>query len=304
MKVLITGGAGFIGSHIAEYFHDKAEVRILDNLRSGFTRNLCNLRCKFIQGSILDRNIVKRAMQGIDYVFHLAAMTSISESMQKPNECAEINANGTLIVLDEASRSKVKKLVLSSSAAIYGNSPFMPKKETTLPEPNSPYAISKLNSEFYCEQFASERRLQTTCLRYFNVFGQRQCSKNQYAAVMPIFINRAMQHEPITIYGDGEQTRDFIYVKDIVAANVFFAIESKETGIFNVGYGQDIAIKNLAATICHILNSRSKIQYTAERPGDVKYSLAAIDKLRSVGFTSVNDFFNGLLATIKLAHTS
>ena len=155
---------------------------------------------EFIEASILDRDAVRRAVQGVDYVFHLAAMISVPESMAKPMECNEINATGTLIVLEEAAKAGVKKLVLSTSAAIYGDNPVVPKIETMLPEPKSPYAITKLDGEFYCKMFADEGRLQTACLRYFNVFGPRQDPKSQYAAAVPIFIDRAVKNEPITIY--------------------------------------------------------------------------------------------------------
>ena len=248
MKVLVTGGAGFIGSHIVEHFQGRAEVRVLDNLRSGFLHNLEAFKHEFVRGSILDRELVRQAMQGVDYVFHLAAMISVPESMQKPVECTEINTIGTLVVLEEAARAGVKKLVLSSSAAIYGDNPVTPKLETMLPEPKSPYAITKLDGEYYCRMFTTEGRLQTACLRYFNVFGPRQDPKSQYAAAVPIFIDRAVKNQPITIYGDGEQTRDFIYVKDIAAANAFFATESPATGVFNVAYGGRITINDLATS--------------------------------------------------------
>ena len=224
-RVLVTGGAGFIGSHIVEHFQGQAEVRVLDNLRSGFKHNLAGLEHEFIEGSILDRDLVRQAVDGMDYIFHLAAMISVPESMQKPIECTEINTNGTLVVLEEAAKAKVKKLVLSSSAAIYGDNPVVPKVETMFPEPKSPYAITKLDGEYYCKMFTAEGRLQTACLRYFNVFGPRQDPKSQYAAAVPIFIDRALKHEAIAIYGDGEQTRDFIFVKDIAAANAYFATE-------------------------------------------------------------------------------
>src|SRR6185369_9098121 len=156
MKVLITGGAGFIGSHIAEHFQGKAEVRVLDNLRSGFKHNLAGFEHEFIEASILDRDAVRRAMAGVDYAFHLAAMISVPESMAKPVECNELNTTGTLVVLEEAARAGVKKLVLSSSAAIYGDNPVTPKLETMLLEPKSPYAVTKLDGEFYCGMFARE----------------------------------------------------------------------------------------------------------------------------------------------------
>jgi UDP-glucose 4-epimerase len=240
----------------------------------------------------------------VDYVFHLAAMISVPESMQKPIECAETNTIGTLVVLEEAARAKVKKLVLSSSAAIYGDNPVVPKIETMLPEPKSPYAISKLDGEFYCRMFAAEGRLPTVCLRYFNVFGPRQNPRSQYAAAVPIFIDRALKNKPITIFGDGKQTRDFIYVQDVVAANVFFATQSPATGVFNVACGQRLAINELAASICRLTGSRSKIKHAAERPGDVKHSLADIGKLRAAGFTPTCDCESSLEATIRWFQTS
>jgi nucleoside-diphosphate-sugar epimerase len=299
MRILVTGGAGFIGSHIVEHFHATDEVRVLDNLRSGFQHNLSGFRHEFMQASILDRGVVRQAMEGVDYVFHLAATISVPESMTKPIECNEINTLGTLVVLEEAAKAGVKKLVLSSSAAIYGDNPIVPKVETMLAEPKSPYAITKLDGEFYCKLFSDEGRLQTACLRYFNVFGPRQDPKSRYAAAVPIFIDRAVKNEPITIFGDGEQTRDFIYVKDIVAANDFFARQSKASGVFNVAYGQRIAINHLATTICQLTQSNSQIMHMPERPGDVKHSLAAIEKLRVAGFSPANNFADGLKATIQ-----
>jgi UDP-glucose 4-epimerase len=301
MIVLITGGAGFIGSHIAEHFQGKAKVRVIDNLRSGFRHNLDHLQCEFAQGSILDRDLVRRMMKGVDYVFHLAAMISVPESVQKPVECVEINTIGTLVVLEEAARAKAKKLVLSSSAAIYGDNPIVPKTEAMLPEPKSPYAITKLDGEFYCGMFARENHLPTVCLRYFNVFGPRQDPQSAYAAAVPIFIDRALNNAPITIFGDGEQTRDFIFVKDIVAANAYFATQSPAGGVFNVAYGQRITINDLAATVVRLTDSCSKIKHAAERPGDVKHSMAAIDRLRAAGFTTRGNFCAGLQATIKFS---
>ncbi len=299
MRVLVTGGGGFIGSHLVEYFQGRAEVRVLDNWRSGHRHNLAGFQYDLIEGSILDRDTVRQAMAGVDYVFHLAAMVSVPESMRAPVECNAINATGTLIVLEEAAQAGVKKLVLSSSAAIYGDNPVTPKRETMFPEPKSPYAITKLDGEYYCKLFTAEGRLATTSLRYFNVFGPRQDPRSAYAAAVPIFIDRAVKHEPITIYGDGEQTRDFVYVKDIVAANVFFATASPESGVFNVAGGQCITIKDLCRKICQRTGSRSEIKHAPERAGDVKHSLAAIEKLQAAGFAPANDFASGLQATIN-----
>lgn len=299
MKILVTGGAGFIGSHIVEHFQGRAEVRVLDNLRSGFQHNLAGLQHEFIHASILDRDAVRQAVLGVDYIFHLAAMISVPESMAKPVECNEINTRGTLMVLEEAARAGVKKLVFSSSAAIYGDNPVVPKVETMLPEPKSPYAITKLDGEYYCKLFADEKRLSTAALRYFNVFGPRQDPKSQYAAAVPIFIHRALENEPITIYGDGEQTRDFIYVKDIAAANAYFATQSSATGVFNVAYGGKITIADLCATICRLTASKSAVTHASDRPGDVKHSLAAIEKIRAAGFVPQGNLTEGLRATVE-----
>ena len=298
MRVLITGGAGFIGSHLAEYFQGRAEVRVLDNLRSGYRRNLDGLQAEFMEGSILDRPLLDRAMAGVDYVFHLAAMISVPESMMKPAECEEINSIGTLNVLEAAARAGVKKLCFSTSAAIYGDNPVVPKRETMLPEPKSPYAVTKLAGEYYCGMYAREHGLPTACLRYFNVFGPRQDPASAYAAAVPIFIAKAVRQEPLTIFGDGEQSRDFIFVKDIVAANVHFALNSPATGVFNVAYGGRITINELARRIVELTGSRSEIRHLPERPGDVKHSLADIEPLRATGFQPGSDFAAGLDQTI------
>ena len=299
MRILVTGGAGFIGSHLVEHFQGKAQVRVLDNLRSGFVRNLAGLQYELLQGSILDRDVVRRAMQKVDHVFHLAAMISVPESMRQPIECVEINSVGTLLVLEEAARAGVKRLILSSSAAIYGDDPATPKVETMLPGPKSPYAITKLDGEYYCKMFTDEGRVQTACLRYFNVFGPRQDPGSQYAAAVPIFINQAVNNEPITIFGDGEQTRDFIYVKDIVAANAFFAAQSCATGVFNVAYGRRITINELAGNICRLTGSSSQVRHAEPRAGDVRHSLASIEKLRGAGFDPQSDLAQGLQHTIE-----
>jgi nucleoside-diphosphate-sugar epimerase len=299
MRVLVTGGAGFIGRHITEYFQHRAEVRVLDNLRSGLKSNLSGLNCQFMVGSVLDRDLVREAMTGVDFVFHLAAIASVQESMQKPNECAEINTRGTVIVLEEAALAGVKKLIFSSSAAIYGDNPTNPKIESMPAEPKSPYAASKYEGERHCSAFTDQGRLATVSLRYFNVFGPYQDPRSEYAAAVPAFIEKAIRGEPITIFGDGQQTRDFIYVDDVVAANAFFAVESQATGIFNVACGRQITVTDLALTIRKITKSSCTIDYGAERPGDVKHSLAGIDKMHTAGFRPVCDLAAGLRATIE-----
>lgn len=298
MKILVTGGAGFIGSHIVEHFNGRAEITVIDNLRSGYYKNIESFDINFIEASVLDRKAVRSTMQGVDYVFHLAAMVSVPESMHNPVECVKINNEGTLTVLEEASEAGVKKLCFSSSAAIYGDNPKMPKEELMIPEPKSPYAVSKLDGEYYCDIFNRERKLSTACLRYFNVFGPRQDPGSAYAAAVPIFTFNAVKNEEINIFGDGEQTRDFIFVKDVIAANIFMAT-SEHTGTYNVAYGKKISINKLVDKIKRILNSKSEVFYKPERSGDVKHSLASVNKLRGLGFKPNSDFDIGLSETIK-----
>jgi UDP-glucose 4-epimerase len=238
-------------------------------------------------------------MKGVDFVFHLAAIASVQESLQKPNECAEINVRGTAIVLEEAAQARVKKLIFSSSAAIYGDSPKIPSVESTPAAPKSPYATSKYEAERHCHAFTDEGRLSTVSLRYFNVFGPYQNPRSEYSAVVPAFVVKATSNEPITIFGDGQQTRDFIYVDDVVAANAFFALESQATGIFNVACGKTITVADLALTIRKLTKSSSTIDYGAERPGDVKHSVAGIDKMHTAGLRPVCDLAEGLRATIE-----
>jgi UDP-glucose 4-epimerase len=299
MKILVTGGAGFIGSHIVEHFQRNAEVRVLDNLRTGTRRNLHGLTHDFVEGSITDRGVVRAAMEGIDYVFHLAAMISVPESMQKPVECVEINTIGTLIVLEEAARAGVRKLCFSSSAAIYGDNPVVPKVETMSPEPRSPYAITKLDGEFYCAMFQREGLLETACLRYFNVFGPRQDPRGPYAAAVPIFIESALAGLPITIFGDGGQTRDFVNVKDVVAANAHFATTPGLTGVINVARGGRTSIEELANRLIAITGSKSPVVHQPVRAGDVTHSTACIERLLASGFSPAADFEESLAATVK-----
>jgi len=299
MRILVTGGAGFIGSHIVEHFADKAEIRILDNLRSGYKENLANFDVDFIEGSITDTKAVEKAVKGVDYVFHLAAMISVPESMDLPAVCVEINTIGLLNVLRGSADAGVKKLCFSSSAAIYGDNPQVPKVETMIPEPKSPYAVTKLDGEYYCKMFTDEGWLDTACMRYFNVFGPRQDPGSQYAAAVPIFIYKALLNEPITIFGDGEQTRDFIFVKDIAAVNAYLATNDGLSGVYNVGYGKTITITELAERIIRLSGSKSEINYAPVRAGDVKHSWAKVDRLFEAGFKTQADFDSGLEKTIE-----
>jgi UDP-glucose 4-epimerase len=231
-------------------------------------------------------------------------MISVPESMEEPVRCAEINTIGTLMVLEEAARAGVRKLVLSSSAAIYGNNPVVPKREEMIPEPASPYAISKLDGEYYCGLFTATRGLPTVALRYFNVFGPRQNPASAYAAAIPIFIDRALRGEPITIHGDGGQTRDFVSVRDVARANAFFAMESPLTGIFNVACGRAVTILDLARRIVTLTGSASEIVYGPERAGDVRHSTASLEKLMEAGFAPAIDFEEALGETIEAYETT
>ncbi len=300
MRILITGGSGFIGSHIVEHYQDKAEeIRVLDNLRTGYRHNLDGLKHTFIEGSITDRELVKKAVEGVDYIFHLAALVSVPESMAKPGECVDINVHGLLNVLEEAAAAGVKKLVFASSAAIYGDNPTVPKLETMIPEPKSPYAITKLDGEYYLGMFQREGRLETAAIRFFNVFGPRQDPKGAYAAAVPIFIEKAVKNEDITVFGDGGQTRDFIYVKDIVGA-LSFAVETPGVvGVFNAGYGGQITISDLANGLITAAESTSKVLHGPERAGDVRHSRASSDRLRGAGWTPKHSLEEGLGVTLE-----
>lgn len=306
MKIVITGGAGFIGSHLAEFWSQMGnEVVVLDNLRSGFTENIENINnVELVNASITDRKQVFNVLEGADYVFNLAAMISVPESIEKPEECVNINVLGLLNVLDAAKKHKVKKVVHSSSAAVYGDDPVLPKKVDMRPKPLSPYGITKLDGEYYLQMYKDQYNLNTTSLRYFNVFGPRQDPKSQYAAAVPIFIYKALKNDTITIYGDGEQTRDFIFVKDVVKANVLAAKKENISGVFNVANEQTISIKQLANKIIELTNSRSRIVFEAERPGDIKHSYASIKETREVfGFEPQHNIDSALIETINFFKT-
>ena len=257
----------------------RAEVRILDNLRGGNRCSLKGLNLDMIEASVLDTDALRAAVSGVDVVFHLAAMISAKESMENPRECVEINTLGTLNVLRAAADAGVRKLVFASSAAVYGDDPAVPTVETATPKPKSPYAISKLDGD-YCEMFAREGWLNTASLRFFNVFGPGQNPAGPYAAAVPAFMRLAVRGEPVTIFGDGEQSRDFIYVKDVVSGLVFAAQKGEVTGVFNCGYGRQTTINELIRRILASVDSRSPVVYLPERSGDVRHSCASTKILR------------------------
>lgn len=301
-KVVVTGGAGFIGGHIVEYWADQgADVHVIDNLRTGNIKNAQRFpQVNFHRGSITDKKIVDLAMQGADYVHHLAAMISVPESIEKPYECVDINVMGLLNVLEAARRCGVKKVVHSSSAAVYGENPESPKRTDMRPMPKSPYGITKLDGEYYLQMYMENYGLETVSLRYFNVFGPRQDPKSQYAAAIPIFVSKALKNEPIVIYGDGAQTRDFVFVKDVVNANVLAATTPGVSGVYNVACGGAISINDMAELIISQTNSSSSIVYEPERPGDIKHSLADISQTKQVlKYSPSYDLIEGLKQTIE-----
>ena len=280
MKILVTGGAGFIGSHIAEHFSSEGHsVVVLDNLSTGYLRNVpVNDNITFINGDICDPAVVADAVQGVDYVFHHAALVSVPLSCQKPADAFRINTIGTLNVLQSSLDAGVEKVVLASSAAVYGNNPVLPKREDMLPEPASPYAISKLDCEYLARMFYTEHGLRTTCLRYFNVYGPRQDPDSAYAAAIPIFLSRACSGEKLVIYGDGRQTRDFVHVSDVVQANVS-AMGHGDGEVFNVATGLSVTIRELAENIVEIVGTGAGIVHEDERAGDVRDSRADVSKI-------------------------
>ncbi len=301
MKIVITGGAGFIGSHIAEYWTGKgAEVHVLDNLRTGRKENIeAPKEIHFHCASVTDRGAVFDIIKDARYVFHLAALVSVPESIEKPSECVDINVKGLLNVLDASRESGVEKLVFSSSAAVYGDNPESPKKTSMAPQPKTPYAITKLDGEHYLRMYKNEFGLDSVSLRYFNVFGPRQDPASRYAAAIPIFIHRALKNQPLVIYGDGEQTRDFIYVSDIVAFNAAAALKKNLNGVFNAAGGNAVSINALARLIIDAVGSTSSIVYEKERPGDIRHSLAdTSETVESLNCRPAYDLEKGLRETI------
>ena len=297
-RVLVTGGAGFIGSHIVEHYQTKAEVVVLDDFRSGYRANLQGLDCRIVEGSILDATCLADAMKGVTHVFHLAAMISVPESVQMPDECARLNIEGTRRVLEAAVHAGAQRALLASSAAIYGDNPIVPKLESMTPEPKSPYAFTKLAGEQLLESFRINQHLSTASLRFFNVFGPRQDPRSAYAAAVPTFLDRALNHQTISIHGDGEQTRDFIFVKDVVGALIYAAGHPDMHGAFNVGYGQSLSIRALAEEIIRLTHSRSSLEFLPGRAGDVKHSVASANRLMTAGWVPNFSVSSGLAATI------
>jgi nucleoside-diphosphate-sugar epimerase len=300
---LVTGGAGFIGSHLTEELVRRGHrVRVLDNFLTGKRENLDPFRAKIelIEGDIRDLGTCRKAVAGMDYVLHEAALTSVLRSVEDPLATNEINIRGTLNVLWAAAEAKVKKVVFASSSAAYGDDQRLPKKEGVEGMPLSPYGLSKNVGEKYCQVFSLLYGLSSVSLRYFNIFGPRQDPDSQYAAVIPLFITKILKGEPPTIFGDGEQSRDFTYVANVVEANIL-TTEAPDVadGVFNIACAERITVNALTARINEILGAQVKPRHDAPRPGDILHSFAAIGKAREkLKYNPLVGFREGLERTI------
>jgi len=297
-KVVVTGGAGFIGSHLAEELTRRGYyVVILDDLSTGKKSNIDGLLAKkqaeFIQGTITNQDLLLEVFKNTEYVFHLAALPSVPRSINNPLVSHEANATGTLSVLLAASKNKVKKVVYASSSSVYGETPTLPKREDMLPRPLSPYAVSKLAGEYYCNVFKECFSLAAVSLRYFNVYGPKQTADSQYAAVIPTFIKSIAEGKAPVIFGDGEQTRDFTFVKDVIKSNIL-AAESDAIGVFNISGGRGITINETVRLILKMAGSDVKPVYQKPRPGDIRHSWADIGKAAVFGYKPQYTFENGL----------
>lgn len=303
-RYLVTGGAGFIGSHIAEELVERGhKVRIVDNFLTGKRENIASFldKIELIEGDIRDFSLCKRASDRVDFVLHQAALPSVSRSIEDPLMTNEINVKGTLNLLLASRDAGVKKFVFASSSSVYGNDPRLPKKEGEEGAPLSPYAISKLVGEMYCQVFSQIYSLSTVCLRYFNIFGPRQDPYSQYSAVIPNFINKMVKEESPTIFGDGEQSRDFTYVANVVEANKL-AVEAKDVSgeILNIACGERTTVNSLVIEINQVLKKDIKAIYDKPRPGDVMHSYADISEAENVlKYKPLVSFTEGLKRTIQ-----
>jgi len=300
--IVVTGGAGFIGSNLVRMVCQENEVTVIDDLSTGHLENIEHLidhkKISFIRGSITDASLLKKALKDIDVVFHQAAVVSVPQSIKDPLTTNTVNIDGTLQLLHTARQADVEKIVCASSCAVYGEPRELPLKETTVCGPLSPYAVSKLAVEYYGDLFSQLYGLPTVSLRYFNVYGPSQDPHSDYAAVMPLFLSRVLSDNSLIIYGDGEQTRDFIFVEDVVRANVLSA-ESTRTGIFNIAGGNKISINELAHCVMDVTGKRVAIEYAEARPGDIHQSYADISKAKQMlAFTPQTSLQQGLEKTL------
>ena len=308
MKYLVTGGAGFIGSNIARRLLEQGhEVRILDNFSSGHRGNIASFvdNVEVINGDIRDYWTVLKAVRGIDYILHQAALPSVPRSVANPLTSNATNVDGTLNLLEAARHAGVKKFVMASSSSVYGESEELPKHEAMAPNPLSPYAVTKLTNENYCRVYWELYNFPTCSLRYFNVFGQYQDPRSEYAAVVPKFITRLLNGEQPIVFGDGEQSRDFTHIDNAVQANIL-AAENKEMvgAVYNVACGSQFTLNNLLTKLREITGVSLPAKYNSPRPGDVRHSLASIEKIKEHGYSPTVSFDEGLRRTVEFFKTT
>lgn len=302
MKYLITGGAGFIGSHIARALLEQgADVRVLDNFSSGKRENLKGLDVEILEGDLRDASVVIRAVQGVEVIFHEAAFVSVPESMEKPQECLDVNVTGTSMLFEAARKAGVGRVVIASSAAVYGDSDAMPLVENTPLKQLSPYAVSKRIDEMYADLFTNQFGLEVAALRYFNVYGPRQRPDSMYAAAVPIFIRRMLDNKPITVYGDGGQTRDLINVRDVVQANLLASQHPSAPGqIFNVCTGVETSILDLLDILYELFPNAPKHIHAEPRAGDIYRSIGTPKKIKdTLGFDPKVTLAEGLKEAVE-----
>lgn len=302
VQCLVTGGAGFIGSHLVEALLKLGyQVRVLDNFITGKRENLSQVlsQIHLMEGDLRDFETVKKVSEGVEFIFHVGALPSVPRSVQDPITSNEINIQGTLNVLEAARQLEVKRVIFSSSSSVYGDSVILPKREDILSLPLSPYAITKLAGEYYCRVYYKIYGLETVCLRYFNVFGPKQDPNSQYAAAIPKFIMALLIDTSPTIYGDGEQSRDFTYVDNVVRANILAAKASDAAGkVFNIACGKQITLNELVKHLNTILAKKIEPVYAPSRAGDIRHSLADISQAQQIlDFSPVIDFEEGLRRT-------
>jgi len=301
-KALVTGGAGFIGSHLVDaLLSEGCAVTVLDNLSTGRLSNLEQAidRITFYQGDLRNQEILINAAKDCDIIFHQAAVVSVPLTVDDPVDSAMVNEMGTLLVLEAARKNNIKKVVLASSCAVYGDDPDIPKHETMTPNPKSPYAVQKLAGEFYARLYFDLFGLEPVCLRYFNVYGSRQDPSSPYSGVISIFMAKASSKKTPVIYGDGNQYRDFVFVKDVVRFNLLAASSDEAIGkTFNVGTGNVTRISRLWEMIRRIEGFNIEPEYERARPGDIRESVASIDYAKkTLGFKPEVSFENGLKET-------
>jgi UDP-glucose 4-epimerase len=302
MKYLVTGGAGFIGSHISRALLELGHsVRVFDNFSSGKRENLHGLDVEILEGDLRDEDAVAKAVKGMEVIFHEAAFVSVPESMEKPQECFDVNVTGTSVLFESARRAGVRRVVVASSAAVYGDSENYPLSEDTPLRQLSPYAVSKRVDELYAELFTGQFGLEVAALRYFNVYGPRQRPDSMYAAAVPIFIRRMLDNKPITIFGDGGQSRDLVNVRDVVQANLLASEHPAAPGqIFNVCTGIETRLLDLIDILYEIFPNAPKHIHADPRPGDIYRSIGTPKKIvDTLGFKPQVSLADGLYEAVE-----